>query len=387
MTWEPGARSTGIETMIAGFHRAVLLQCRTSQVTRSAGAASRAGCGLVVTAERGNLRACLARARHLLEVDHYRGPVLLDAARYAGEARLTASAPFDRRWIESQRQLGLPVLTDSGYLAPGDAAGLVSVLERAARLGDAIALLAVHPHWLVDRYGRQTLVRYVSAVGVPVAVVLEAQPDDPVDGAAAITGLLHLIDCDVPVLLLRTGLSALGAVCSGAAAGAVGIEPALRRIPPTGAWCRPVAAPARRLSVLVRQCLSYQPLVDVAEGMRRHPDNGMWTCACPTCGGRDLGWIVAAPDADRDEWAFRHSVDVLLDLRDELTGPAVRLNQWSWRARCAAAASRRREVGWDRLPMLDHWQRAIPAPTSTMVTIPAPRRAGHTRRLPSVHPG
>ncbi|GIG86145.1 hypothetical protein [Plantactinospora endophytica] len=373
-------RSGGFGRRFGDLDRSLLLHCRTSQVTQAAETAGRAGGGLVVTADRGNLRGCLGRARHLREVDHYRRPVLLDAARYVGDARLPAAAPFDQRWIDCQRDLGLPVLTDSGYLARDDTAGLAGILERAARLGDAIALLPMHPSWLADRIARQTLIRYVAAVGVPVAVVVE-ESANPFTPASTVPGLLQLLGCGVPVLVLRADLPALGMLCSGATAVAIGTEPALRRLDPRrpARYRPPTGVP--RPSVLVRQCLSYAPLAEIETTMRRYPDNGMWDCGCATCAGRGLGWLVDRPDGERGRTAFRHSVDVLLDLRAELTGPSVQLNEWSWRARCAAAASRRREVGWDLLPMLDHWQEAIAPPTTSRMPAPTSRRAGGSSRF------
>jgi hypothetical protein len=376
-------QSTGAAWRIGDLDRNLLLQCRTSQVTQAVQAADRTGSGLVVTVERGNLRACLDRARHLREVDQYRQPVLLDAARYAGPARMPASAPFDDGWIQRQRDLGLPVLTDSGYLAAGDTAGCLGILERAARLGDAVALLPMHAWWLADPSARRNLVRYVEVVGVPVAVIIE-RPVPPVDPVETIRGLLQLLGCAVPVLVLRADLSALGALGSGAVAAAVGTEPALRGLEP----CRPgqpwPAPQPAQPAVLIRQCLSYQSLPSVEAALRRHPDNGMWGCGCSTCAGRDLTWLVNQPDGVRGRLAFRHSVDVLLALRAEVSGPSVQLNQWSWRARCATAASRLREVGWERLPMLTHWQEAISMPTLSRLTIPAPRRPDFVKgRAPS----
>ncbi|WP_422771224.1 hypothetical protein ACN28C_32085 [Plantactinospora sp. WMMC1484] len=373
-----GGQSGGNGRRIGDLDRSLLLHCRTNQVTQAAAAAGRAGAGLVVTVDRGNLRGCLGRARHLLEVDHYRRPVLLDAARYAGDCRLPAAAPFDQRWIDCQRDLGLPVLTDSGYLARSDTAGLAGILERAARLGDAIALLPMHPSWLADRIARQILVRYVSAVGVPVAVVAE-EPANPFSPDDIVPGLLELLGCGVPVLVLRADLPALGALCSGATAVAIGTEPTLRRLGPRRpAGFRPSAVVSRS-SVLVRQCLSYASMAEIEATMSRHPDIGLWRCDCATCAGRNLSWLVNRPDAERGGTTFRHSVDVLLDLRAELTGATVPLNGWSWRARCVAAASRRRQVGWDLVPMLDHWQEAIAPPTATRP--PTPRRAGTTTRF------
>ncbi|MEE6257872.1 hypothetical protein [Plantactinospora sonchi] len=378
-------RLTGGQRRIVALDRSLLLQCRTSQVTQAAEVADRPGSGLVVTVERGNPRGCLARARHLLEVDHYRQPVLLDAARYVGPDRLTASASFDDRWIGRQRELGLPVLTDSGYLAPADTAGCLGILERAARLGDAIALLPMHPSWLADPTARQHLVRYVEVVGVPVAIVVE-RAVTPVDPVEVVRGLLELLRCAVPVLLLRADLAALGALGSGAVAAAVGLDPTLRGLDPRDAGPPRQPHQAGRPSVLIRQCLSYQSIAGVEAAMRRYPDNGMWHCGCPTCAGRDLNWLVSRPESARAGLVLRHCVDVLLDLRTEMTGPSVQLNQWSWRARCATASSRLREVGWERLPMLTHWQEAITLPTVSRLNIPAPRRSTSGTRFSRVAP-
>ncbi len=65
-------------------------------------------------------------------------------------------------------------------------------------------------------------------------------------------------------------------------------------------------------------------------------------------------------DRDREVPAFEHSIRVLQDLRDELLPHGTALAgtaQQSWTARCAQAAYRSRELGWDVAPMLRHWQR------------------------------
>jgi hypothetical protein len=354
-------------------------------VRQTAEAANRAGGGLVVTVERGDLTGCLDQVRHLRQAGHYRHPVLLDAARYAGDDRRSAAASFDERWIEGQRELGLPVLTDSGYLAPHDTAGCLGILERAARLGeDAIALLPMHPYWLADPHARGNLVRYVEVVGVPVAVVLE-RTVAPVDPVETLRGLLRLLGCAVPVIVLSADLSALGALSSGAAAAAVGTG-AVWGDPDPGRPERPRPWGAGQPSVLIRQCLSYQPLPRVEAAMRRHPDNGMWHCTCSTCAGRSLAWLIGQPDPARAHLALRHSAEILLDLRTELVGPSVHLSQRSWQARCATAASRLREVGWARQPMLTHWQEAITPPAIPRLTIPAPRRPLSRRRPSSAVP-
>ncbi len=341
--------------------RTLLVHCRTREVAAAAQVADRAGTGLVITADRRDLIGAYQAARHLLEVGSYRQPILLDANRYAGSRRLPATAPFNPQWLRRQRELGVPVLTDSGYVAEGDAIGLTQILHRTAELGAAIALLPLHLSWLTAPNLRRALCRRVRYYAVPVAIVVE-HPADPFGALSAVDGLLELLNCGPPVLLLRSDVSALGALCCGAIAAAVGTEASLRHLYPQRPF-RPRPGPSlSRPAVVVPQCLSYKRLNVVAEAKRRHPDSGMWHCDCGLCAGRDLDWMLARPEPEHPRLAFQHSLNLLIDLRTDLVGPIGRRDQLSWRARCAAAASRRREVGWARLPMLDRWQEAITAP-------------------------
>src|SRR2546427_250124 len=79
-------------------------------------------------------------AKSLREVRGFTGPLLLDAARYAGSGRLGGREEFSRDWVGRQRELGLAVLTDSGYIGEGDDEALAGVLGQARLLGDAIAV-------------------------------------------------------------------------------------------------------------------------------------------------------------------------------------------------------------------------------------------------------
>jgi hypothetical protein len=84
-----------------------------------------------------------------------------------------ASAPLDRDWLRRQHDAGLPVVTDSGYLAAGDVAGLRNILDQAAGWDDVIAVLPLHMWWLDDRGGLPVLLERVQATGLPIGVVLE----------------------------------------------------------------------------------------------------------------------------------------------------------------------------------------------------------------------
>lgn len=338
--------------------RPLLIQCWMGEARELARYTDRPGGGMVITAENGKPYGAYERARELRE-EGYRRPLLLDAARYAvknGAAGDCDPADFDLAWLDRQRELGLPVLTDSGYVAEDDRTGLTRVLDRAAQVGDAIALLPLHPSWLVREAARRALLLRIHRFGVPVAILLE-HTADPFDVPGAIDGLLAVLACAVPVLLLRSDVSALGALACGAFAAAAGTSAALRHLHP-GRWTQ------SHPSVFVRSCLSYKRLDQVKEAKRRYPDaEGLWRCACPTCNDSDLDWILTQEETSQAGLAATHSVNVLLDLRERrVVGPDPGIDRVSWRDQCWHANWRRREAGWDPAPALDCWHRALAGP-------------------------
>ena len=353
----------------------LLVHCSANQALRCAPIAERPGAGLVISPYQRDEAGLLATAAYLLRQRRFEAPLLLDAARYAGQARLPASAPFNPRWLRRQRDLGIPVLTDSGYVDSGDEPGLAGILRRAAVLPDTIAVLPLHPAWLQDRLHRTVLTGHIRAAGAPVALVLEGNRD-PFALPGVVEGLLAVLGCGVPTLLLRCDVSALGALCHGARAAAVGTVASLRHLtprpPPAGAQPRGFrpAAP----SAVFRPALSYRRIGAIARAHRRHPDPDLFGCACTVCDGRDVDWMAALSDRDREVPAFEHSIRVLQDLRDELLpGVPAGTARQSWTARCADAEYRSRELGWDVAPMLRHWQRNGDA-----------QGAGHPRSDPAV---
>jgi hypothetical protein len=330
-------------------HGSLFVQCLASQAFRAAPIADRRGGGLVVTAQRRDLHDALSVAEYLMRSSTpYRGPILLDAARYAGENRLPASAPFNPRWRRRQRDLGLPVLTDSGYLAAADGDGLRLILRNAATADDTIALLPLHLSWLTDPAMRRMLRYTVRQYGVPVALVLESKRD-PFAAQGAVDGLVELLDAGPPVLLLRSDVSALGALCAGAMAAAVGTTGSLRHLYPRDDVSRRPLRTAKT-SVVFRATLSYKWVSSIARARHRHPGEPIWACECEVCEGRPVDWLNEVDEQQRDYAAFRHSMHVLFQLRDELNG-----NPRSWNSRCTDALSRTRELGWERNRALDRW--------------------------------
>jgi hypothetical protein len=336
--------------------RSLFVYCTANQALRCAPIAARPHGGLVIAPYRHDESGLLATAAYLLGRRGFDAPLLLDAARYTGQNRLPASAPFNPRWLRRQRELGLAVLTDSGYVDGGDEPGLVSILRRTMAIPDAIAVLPLHPAWLRDRLHLTALTNHVRDANVPIALVLEAR-QDPFALPGCVPGLLEVLGCGVPALLLRSDLSSLGALCHGAVAAAVGTVAALRHLAPREAvGGRPPPGP-RPPATIFKPTMSYRRISAIQRARRARPDPRLWSCDCPVCDGRELDWMAGLGEREREVPAFEHAAAVLFALRDELLGealPPARAAR-SWAARCADAAYRERELGWPVTPMLRHW--------------------------------
>ena len=333
----PAASRPGWRPELTGT---LLVQSSPAEAMSAAAVADRPGAGLLLSrrvTDRNGTAA--AEAIRRLRDSGYRWPMLLDAGRYAGPVRSVASGPFSLDWIATQRRLRLPVLTDSGYVAGDDLLGLTSILDRARLLGDVIAVLPLHPSWLSQRGRRMYLVDRIDQAGVPVAIVLE-HSKDPLGVQAVLTGLLELLTLPVPVLLLRCDTSALGALCHGAMSAAVGTTSSLRHLypmPRTPGRPRPA-----EVAAVVKQCLAFVGVDRIATAAQADPDDPMWSCDCGTCKQRPLDWLATVQSRTvRERAAFAHSVEVLLDLRDELCRPASPADrQASWLAHLANAECR-----------------------------------------------
>lgn len=339
----------------------LLIQCTASQAgLASELVADHTDSGLVLT---GSDAPKIARS---LQAQGFHQPILCDAERYKGNNRDPAGTAFDRQWIAWQRRLGGPVLTDSGYVGEGDLPGLRSILSQAARVGDdVIACLPLHLSWLKNPGRTAVLREEISDHNVPVALVLEHNAD-PLGVQAALRGLLRLLTTQTPVLLLRSDVSALGALCFGALATAVGTTSGLRHLYPA----RPQGGnrPPSDVSILVRHCLSYVRVDKVASAVQLVRDQAQhWECSCGTCSGREMDYFSKIPDKTyREKAAFCHSAELMLEIRDELflsrLTPAQRRD--SWIESCNAAESYHDEINrfgpmyrdWKVPRFLKHWR-------------------------------
>jgi hypothetical protein len=306
----------------------LLIQCRPAQVEAAAEVASAYGGGLVITG-----RAAEATAHRLLDHGRFTGPVLCDADRYSGRRRVTAGRGVTPAWYQRQRDLGLVPLSDSGYLAPRNLIGLRSILRGTARERQpAIAMLPVAARWFATPSVCDAFAREITLANVPIAVAIE-RDGDPFAARYVLTGFLRLLNqVDVPVLLLRSDISALGALCHGAHAAAIGTISALRHIHPirpSGGGPRPAG-----IATFVTPLLSYHTVDTIKQIIDGTPEyEHLWRCPCPVCDGR------ASVTASAED-AFRHALGAQLRLRAELFRAQTREALIStWHEHCSHALS------------------------------------------------
>ncbi|MCT2582397.1 hypothetical protein [Actinophytocola gossypii] len=303
----------------------LLIQCQPGQAKNAARVAAAHDTGLVLT---GHTPGPVVRA---LREHGFTGPILCDAARYAGRRRAFAESGPGWSWTAEQHDLGLLALTDSGYLAEHDWPGLRRILAGAARQpGQVLPVLPLAARWF--EHSVDGLVAELNRASLPVAVAIEHQKD-PFSVRYLIRGFLSLLAAEVPVVLLRADVSAVAALAHGTHAAAIGTTTALRHVYP-----RTGRLPVPRLpsiSAFVPQLLDYRPLPTIAA--RTAPS---WHCDCPECDGRPLTTLArsARPEAS----AFRHSLSAQLTLHDHLRdhpAPVV-----GWHDLCASALAEHRAL-------------------------------------------
>jgi hypothetical protein len=332
----------------------LLVQAEPRDLEVAVTLADRDGGGLVMTGGHA-VDACGLPWRR-----NFSRPVLADRRRYAGNMRVKGTAPLTKSWLDAQATAGLSaILTDSGYIGKDDEAALGSVLDQTAAANvEAIAVLPLHVSWLGN--GLKALVSEVNAHMAPVALVLE-HPRDPLGTRWAVSGLTSFLrQAQVPVSLLSTDVSGVGALAFGAQWSAVGVRSALRHLYPASkdGW-----HPSPTVSALIRPLLSVVSVEKIAEAWARTCTNedwvqDIWTCYCWTCRGRTSDWMATAAEAEVNA----HTFEILGELRDGLSAlPAGRIRERSWTSKCNAAISRYDElrlglrIGWEAPGYLRSW--------------------------------
>jgi hypothetical protein len=150
--------------------------------------------------------------------------VLIDPAAYAPKSKSEPEPLFDYDdWLMRQRAAGVPlILTDTPRIRNNDISELQKALARWDTIDEpTLVVLPLEPWWL--REGLSRLIEEVRSAGRPVALVLLHRYNG-LDLRRAVAGLLEFISTvkPLPVVLLRSDVSAIGAVAHQAFAGFVG---------------------------------------------------------------------------------------------------------------------------------------------------------------------
>ncbi|WP_037717317.1 MULTISPECIES: hypothetical protein [Actinomycetes] len=359
---------------LAGLSGRLLVQCRPARSEALLGVCAAHGTGLVLTG-----RSATDAVKRLREKG-FDGPILCDAERYAGKRRVCAGTGTHPEWCRKQRRLGLLPLTDSGYLAARDWTGLRGILLAAAR-EPSVATLPLSSWWFDSGPIAAALAREVNRHGVPVAVVLEHRAD-PFGVQKLLRAFLRfLADCATPVLVLRCDISAVGLLCHGAHAAAVGTRSSLQHLYPASGG-RPGGP-----SVFVPRLLSYHRIETCSKVFRRTPEiEQFWTCPCPVCEDRTPAGLDRAS-------AVEHDLDRQLALRDELFERPLTAEQRrsSWHETCSHAGYVHRQVaeavrGWAEPANIRAWYRVTEDPLPR--TIPGQPTTGAAHpRIPASQTG
>lgn len=257
--------------------------------------------------------------------------ILVDANRYSGKNRKSSKQGLTPQWTKFQlTNCSLPyALTDSWYVGRGDIQSLDSLLAESARLGDrVITVLPLHWKWLTEDL--ETLKSRLESHGRPIALALEHQ-DDPMREEGAAAGLCALLQTGIPLFLLRSDTSAIGALAYGAGGVAVGTDSGLRHIYPLGKGGGGVP----RTSVLVPELLTYFLLDKAGDAIQLNPDLTLWDCHCMHCAGRRLDWFRF--NANAGDHAFAHSLSSLARVGRAVTEAPSELRREVWTDMCQQA--------------------------------------------------
>lgn len=355
MTTSPTTSLAGLPQALSPGFPSLLVHGRATDASAIGVLSAGQGFGAVLLAPS---RTTPARLRTVLthhhEVGADPGHILFDANEYSGKNRSTGAEAMDPTWIRAQLNAGTQwALTNSGFIPAGHEEALRAVLRSARGMGgQVIAALPLHHTWL--QKGTSLLVEEVNAARVPVALMLE-HSSDPLGARDTVRGLVRLLDeADVPVLLLRSDISVIGAVAWGAAAGAFGTSTSLRHIWPSKEGGGGYRTP--QIATLIRPTMSMVSLARIGDAIAVAPDP-MWNCDCPVCYGRSIAWIASETEA------FQHSLagvaDIAQRVLDPNLSPAERRQSWS--SMCASAQFRCMELAdltrsdWKEARFLGAW--------------------------------
>jgi hypothetical protein len=269
------------------------------------------------------------------------GALVLDPAKYDRDAPAHEQLPFGgvlQDWVDRQAQHRVAAyLSPSAYVDDGDLGALQAIIDdgvefcrlcsAAGHPAPGFLVVPVARSWLTTNL--DPLVSRLVDAAVPVALML-GDPNDPLGTQAAIEGLVAIVTALDVVALMRSDLSAIGAVAWGAIMGSIGTLTSSRHF----------VQPTRRAggvsgdktpSVLVETVASYVrgSKLEYVEG-----DGGLLTCNCPVCDGRSLtrfGQTIYASEA------FFHNQHVWQAIAARVLGQADAAQPGAWRAVCELA--------------------------------------------------
>lgn len=227
---------------------------------------------------------------------------LLDPAQYNAQSADDCDSlfvDFDV-WLKRQQAAEVPViLTDTPRIRHRDRSALHGALGRWELLETpTLVVLPIEPWWLTT--GLAWLIEEVRAAGRPVAIVLLASFNG-LDAAGAVQGLLAFISEvePVPVVLLRSDISAVGAVAYGASAGFVGWSPSTRHGPlPMPSRGPEVPAPDNSPSLFVPALHDYFKASKLP-ALARFQSTDVLRCDDHCCGENGLREIADLSEFDR----------------------------------------------------------------------------------------
>ena len=258
---------------------------------------------------------------------------LLDANIYAGKNRMTGMRVLSVEWAKTQDALGLPyILTDSGFIEQGELDQLRSVLSQAVAIQKlvktpVVAVLALAHTWLTER--SEELRTEIEMHGVRVALAIE-HTNDPFGSQKAVRGLIHVLRSSATIWVMRTDLSAIGALAVGAEHAAIGTTTSLRHIYPSGKPGGPNNK-SEWPSVLMQRGLVWKTLDRIKDLGATFPDETMWLCNdCGTCHGRRMDVAIHS-----DEDAINHNNEVVLAILSDVLGSPDPVE--TWRQKCSSA--------------------------------------------------
>ncbi|WP_135849169.1 hypothetical protein [Serinibacter arcticus] len=352
------------EAGLDGFESGLFVQAHARETLDAAKLVEQYRLGVVFTLDRNSCTTMLQQARSAIEPvrrRHRSSSIMIDANHYSGKNRKRVADGISRQWAVHQLEtLGLPwALTDSGFV---ESLGDVDALLNMTRSLPERTIIALPMPSSLLRDEATAITDLVNDFERPVALLLE-HPSDPFDDEGVAESLVQVIRNSNPaVSLLRSDTSAIGALCHGAAAGAVGAHSGLRHIYP-----RSTGGAGEKLSLVVPRLLGYYSQHRFEQAYFRDPLAPLWRCSCWFCNDRDLTWIGNEPGDQGFRASFQHSTAALAEIGHLVSGSTTTSSQAkTWSALCELARTRHLDLAnpsgspWKPKAALQYWARLAP---------------------------